>query len=173
MILAPSRPKTPLPDLVPTPQGLRPISERSQSTRIAPKRLRRSLGNHRAGSKSSAPTRKLLLQLLHQGPRKGFRSSDPKGMLIISTFFYHLLLINKLPCRVPQDIPSASPTKNIPTENYSPKVNKPPSPSPGKIIPEMQNLPGSEDINVPTSAASNLASQPAADPSRDATPNKT
>jgi hypothetical protein len=67
---------------------------------------------------------------------------------------------------VPQDIPSASPVKNIPMESESSKVDKPPSPSAGKTILEMPNLPGSEDINVPPGVASNLPPL-AADPSCD------
>jgi hypothetical protein len=110
-----------------------------------------------------------MLQLLHREPGKGSKSFDQKGILIISTFFHHSLLIHKLPCRVPQDIPLASPTKNISPESESPKVDKPPSPSTGKTIPETMNLLGSEDINVPVGASSNLASPPASDSSQDAT----
>jgi hypothetical protein len=47
-------------------------------------------------------------------------------------------------------------------------VDKPPSPFAGKTILETLNPLGSEDINVPTSAASNPASPPVADSSRDA-----
>jgi hypothetical protein len=100
--------------------------------------------------------------------QQGSRSSDPKGMLITSTFFCYLLLIWEPPCRVPQDIPSAFPTKNIPTKSESPKVEKPLSPSTGKTILETPNLPSSKDINVPTGAAGNPAAPPAADPSHDA-----
>jgi hypothetical protein len=134
-----------------------------------PQRLRRLLGNLQAGIRSLAPNKKLLLQLLHREFRKGSQSFDQKGILILSTLFYRLLLIRKLSCRVPQDIPSASPAKNISPKSESPKVDKPLSPFVGKTLPEMTNTLGSEDINVPTSVASNPTSPSAADLRRDAT----
>jgi hypothetical protein len=76
------------------------------------------------GTKQKAPTSTPPL-----GFRKRSRSSDQKGILSLSTLFYHLLLIRKLPCRVPQDIPSASRAKNISSKSESPKVDKPLSPS--------------------------------------------
>jgi hypothetical protein len=106
---------------------------------------------------------KLLLQLLHQRFRKGSQSSDRKGILILSTLFYCLLLIRKLSCRVPQDIPSATPAKNIPPESKSPKVDKPLSPSAEKTFLEMSNPADPEDIHLPTSAASNPTSPLIAD----------
>jgi hypothetical protein len=119
MILVPSLLKTLPLDPVPTPQGLGPVSKTCQSTRIPPKMPRRSMGNHWVGSRLLAPNKKLQLQTLHQGPKKGSKSFDPKGMLITSSFFCYSLLIHELPCRVPQDIPSTSPAKNIPTEGES------------------------------------------------------
>jgi hypothetical protein len=115
------------------------------------------------GSRSPAPNKKLLLQLLHQELGKGSRSSNQKGIFIASTFFYRLLLICKLPCRMLQDIPSASPTKNISSEHKSSKVGKPLSPSIGKIPARTLNPPGLEDINVPTGATSNPTSSPSTD----------
>jgi hypothetical protein len=70
---------------------------------------------------------------------------------------------------VPQDIPLASPAKNLPPESESPKVDKPPSPSAGKTFLEMLNPLGPEGINVRTGAASNPTSPSAADLRRDAT----
>jgi hypothetical protein len=58
-------------------------------------------------------------------------------MLILSTLFYHLMLFRKLPCRVPQDIPSASPAKNIAPESEFPKEDKPPSSSAEKTFSTM------------------------------------
>jgi hypothetical protein len=115
------------------------------------------------GSRSLTPNKKILLQLLQWELGKGSRSSDQKGILIISSFFYCLLLIHRLPCRVPQDIPSASLAKNIPPESESPKVNNPLNPSAKKTLLETPNPPGSVDTNVPTGVASNLTSPPAAD----------
>jgi hypothetical protein len=60
-------------------------------------------------------------------------------MLTTSIFFCYTLLIHELPCRVPRDITSASPAKNVETKGEPPKVDKPLSPSAGKIIPEMPN----------------------------------
>jgi hypothetical protein len=167
VIPASSPQKTLPPDPEPILQGLGHASERRLSIRIPLKRLRRLPGNLWAGSRSLALNRKLLFQLLHWEFRKGSRSSDQKGTFIISSFFYHSLLIRKLPCRVPQGIPSASPAKDIQPESESPKVKKPPSPSAGKTLPKMLNPPCSEDTNVPTSAASNPAFPPATYSSHD------
>jgi hypothetical protein len=70
---------------------------------------------------------------------------------------------------VPQDVPSASPAKDIPPESESPKVDKPLSPFAGKTLPKMLNPPGSEGTNVPIGTASNPASPPAANSSHDVT----
>jgi hypothetical protein len=134
-----------------------------------PKRPRRLPEKLRVRSRSPALNKKLLLQLLHREFRKGSQSSDQKGILILSTLFYCLLLSCKLPCRVPQDIPLASPTKNIPHKSRSPKVDKPPSPCVGKTLLEMLNPADSEDINVPTGATRNLTSPLATDSRRDTT----
>jgi hypothetical protein len=104
-----------------------------------------------------------VIQLLHQELGNGSQFFDQKGIVITSTFFYRLLLICKLPCSVPQDIPSASPAKNILLESESPKVDKPPSPSAGKTLLETPNPQGSENINVPNGAASNPTTPPATD----------
>jgi hypothetical protein len=168
VILAPSPSKNLPPDLVLAIQGLGPISERHLSTQIPPKRPRRLPGNHWAGSRSPAPNRKLLLQLLHREFKKGSRSYDQKGVLILSTLFYRFLLTRKLPCTVPQDIPSASPAKNISPDSESPQVDKPLSPSARKTLQGTLNHPGSEDINVPTGVVSILTSPSAADWRRDA-----
>jgi hypothetical protein len=69
---------------------------------------------------------------------------------------------------VPQDIPSASLAKDISPESEPPKVDKPLSPSAGKTFPETPNPTGPKDINVPTGAASNQTSPPAADSRHDA-----
>jgi hypothetical protein len=79
-------------------------------------------------------------------------------MLILSTLFYHLMLICKLPCRVPQDIASASPAKNIAPMIESPKVDKPPIPSARKTFPAMSKPPGPEEINASTGASRNPTS---------------
>jgi hypothetical protein len=89
-------------------------------------------------------------------------------MLTTSIFFCYTLLIHELPCRVPRDITSASPAKNVETKGEPPKVDKPLSPSARKIIPEMPNLLGSEVINVPTGAVGNPTFAPATDWSHDA-----
>jgi hypothetical protein len=153
---------------VPALQGLGPVSERHQSTRVPPKRPRRLSGNLRAGSRSPAPNKKFLLQLLHLEFRKGSRSSNQKGILILSTLFYRLLLIRELPCRVPQDIPLASPAKNISPESESPKVDKPLSPSAGKTFSVMSKAPSPEDTNVSTGAVSNPISPSTVDSRHDA-----
>jgi hypothetical protein len=70
---------------------------------------------------------------------------------------------------VPQDIPSASPTRDIQPEGKSSKVNKPPSPSAGKTPPETPNPLGSKGTRVPTGATSNPTSPPADESQRDAT----
>jgi hypothetical protein len=70
---------------------------------------------------------------------------------------------------VPHDIPSASPAKNIPLESKSLKVDKPPSPSARKTLPETPNPPGLEGINLPIAATSTLTSESATDSRRDAT----
>jgi hypothetical protein len=154
VILAQSPPKSPWLDPVPVHQGLRPAIERHLLTRIPLRRPRRWLGNLWAGSRSLALNKKLLFQLLHRELGKGSRSSDPKGIFIINSFFCHLLLIHRLQCRVPQDIPSTSPARDSQPESESPRVDKPPSPSARKIILKTPNPSGPEDTHVPTGAAS-------------------
>jgi hypothetical protein len=88
VILVLSLAKTLLPDPVPALQGLEPISERRQTTRVPPKRPRRLPRKLWCGSRSPVLNKKCLLQLLHQEFGKGSRSSDQKGILILSTFFY-------------------------------------------------------------------------------------
>jgi hypothetical protein len=115
------------------------------------------------GSRSLALNKNLLFQPLHRELGKGSPSSDQKGIFIISSFFYHLLLIRTLPCRVPQDITSTPHARDIHPESESPKVNKPTSPSARKTLPKMPNPPGSEDTQVPIGSASNPTSPPNAD----------
>jgi hypothetical protein len=69
---------------------------------------------------------------------------------------------------VPQDIPSASPAKNLPPKSKSPKVDKPPSPFAGKTFPEMSNALGPENINVLVGAASHPTSPSTTDSRHDA-----
>jgi hypothetical protein len=88
-------------------------------------------------------------------------------MLMLSTLFYHLTLIGKLPSRVPQDIPSDSLAKNNAPGSESPKVDKPSSTSAEKSIPATLKLPGLEDVNVSTSASRNSTSPSIADSRRD------
>jgi hypothetical protein len=135
IIPVPSPQKTLPLDLVLILQGLGPASKRCLSTLIPLKRLRRLSRNLWAGSRSLALNRKLMFQLLHREFKKGSRSSNQKGIFIISCFCYHSLLIRRLPCRVPQDIHSASPAKDIQPESECPKVDKPPCPSAIKTLP--------------------------------------
>jgi hypothetical protein len=53
---------------------------------------------------------------------------------------------------LPQDIPSASQTKDPPPESESPKVDKPPSPSTGQSSQKMLKPPGPEVTDIPTGA---------------------
>jgi hypothetical protein len=78
------------------------------------------------------------------------------------------MLILKFPCRVPQDIPSASPTKNNAPGSESPKVENPPSPSTKKSSLAMSKPPGLEDIKASTSASRNLTSPSITNSRRDA-----
>jgi hypothetical protein len=133
------------------------------------KKAKKMTGNPLGGIKITGPKQKAPILLLHWELGKGSRSSDPKGIIIINSFFYHLLLIHRLPCRVTQDIPLASPAKDSQLKSESPKVDKPLSPSTGKTLPKPPNPSGLEDTHVPIGVASNLTSPPAADSRRDAT----
>jgi hypothetical protein len=80
-----------------------------------------------------------------------------------------LSLIRRLPCRVPQDIPSASPTRDIQPKGESPKMDKPPSPSTRKPLQRHQTPAGSEGTRNPTGPMSNPTSPPTSDSQCDAT----
>jgi hypothetical protein len=134
-----------------------------------PQKDKKAVGKPLGRIKISSPKQKAHASTPPSGFRKGSRSSDQKGILILNTFFSVCLLIYKLSRRVPQDIPLASPAKNLPPETESPKVDKPPSTSAGKTFLEMLNPLGPEGINVWTGAASNPTSPSAADSRRDAT----
>jgi hypothetical protein len=103
------------------------------------------------------------------GTWKGIPILRSKRNAYLQYSFYHLMLIHKLPCRVPQDIPSASPAKDIAPESESKKVDKSLSPSAGKTFLTMLKPPDLEDTNASTGASSNPTSPSAADSGHDNT----
>jgi hypothetical protein len=133
-----------------------------------PKKAKKTTGKPSGGIKITGTKQKAPASTPPLGIRKGIPILRSKRYTYLD---YSLLplLIHKLQYRVPQDICSPSPAKNIALDSKSPKVDKPLSPSIGKTFPETPNPPGLEDISIPTGVASNPTSMSAADSRRDAT----
>jgi hypothetical protein len=110
------------------------------------------------GSRSLVLNKKFLLQLLNWEFGKGFRSSDPKCILILNTSFTVYLVTHGFLCRVPQDIHPASHANKNPVESESPRVDKPPSHSARESTPKTSKPPGPEDTEDPSGAKGTLTS---------------
>jgi hypothetical protein len=145
MILVSGSPRALLPNSVPVLRGVGPASVKRPSTQATKRRPRKPLGSLWAESRSPTQNLRLLLRLLYQGLRKASRSSDQKGTLIFNILFSYLPINSQSPCRVLQDIQSASHANNPAPESESPKVDKPLSSSTRKNFLEMLKPPGPED----------------------------
>jgi hypothetical protein len=111
------------------------------------------------GIKITGPKPKALSLTPPSGTWKGIPILRSKRYLHHKFFFYHSLLICRLPCRVPQDIPLSSLARDTQPEG------KPPSPSAEKTLPKTSNTLSSKG----TDATSALTSKPAGDSRRHTT----
>jgi hypothetical protein len=114
--------------------------------------------------------KKFLLQLLHQESRKGLRSSNPKGILILNTTFTVYPVTHRFLRRVPQYTHPASHAKKNPVQSESPRVDKPVSPSARKSTMETSKPPVPEDTEDPIGAKGTLSCPSNASMGHDAAP---
>jgi hypothetical protein len=135
-----------------------------------PKKAREIVEKPLGGLKITGPKSKTLALTPAPRTQKGIPILQSKRYIHHkSSLFYHSSLICGLPCRVPQDIPSSSPTRDIQLEGESLKVDKPLSPSARKTPLKTPNHPGLEGTHVPSNPTSNPTSPPTGDSQRDAT----